>query len=212
MIKTQFVSSIDTLPAHPGLNKTILLTSSDNSRTMQVPAMVSLGEVSENISRNAFNESHKITGVLLEGKFQSIFENRFVSDLQKKSPNDFREESRETQMIVISDGDVIKNRVSRRGDRTMITPLGYDRYTKQTYGNKDFIVNSIHYLTDNQSLIGIRGKEVKMRLLDRTRVSEERVKWQVVNLAIPVALIIAFGLIKNFIRRRKYTHFKFTEG
>jgi len=212
MIKTQFVSSIDTLPDHPGLEKTILLTSSNNSQTVQVPAMVSLSEVSQEISRSAFNESHKITGVLLEGKFQSVFKNRFVSDLQKQSKNDFREESRETQMIVISDGDVIKNRVSQRGGRTMITPLGYDRYTKQTYGNKDFIVNSIHYLTDNQSLISIRGKEVKMRLLDRARASEERVKWQVVNLAIPVALIIVFGLVKNFIRRRKYTYFKFKEG
>jgi ABC-2 type transport system permease protein len=212
MIKTQFVSSIDTLPAYPGLDKTILLTSSNNSQTVQVPAMVSLSEVSQEISRSAFNESHKITGVLLEGKFQSVFKNRFVSDLQKQAKNDFREESRETQMIVVSDGDVIKNRVSQRGERTMITPLGYDRYTKQTYGNKDFIVNSIHYLTDNQSLISIRGKEVKMRLLDRARASEERVKWQVVNLAIPVALIIIFGLVKNFIRRRKYTHFKFKEG
>ena len=209
MIKTQFVSSIDTLSNDPGLHKTVLLTSSDRSKTIQAPVMVSLSEVGEKISPRAFNESHKITGVLLEGKFQSVFQNRFVSDMQKKTEISFKEVSDDARMIVLSDGDVIKNRVSHQGGRTMITPLGYDRYTKQTYGNKPFIVNGIHYLADKESLISIRGKEVKMRLLDRTRVSQERVKWQVINLLIPVVLIVIFGLTKNFIRRRKYTSFKY---
>ncbi|MFP4622067.1 MAG: gliding motility-associated ABC transporter substrate-binding protein GldG [Bacteroidales bacterium] len=208
MIKTQFVSSIDTVSANPGLKKTILLTSSDNSRTIQVPAMVSLSEVGEKISRHAFNESNKITGVLLEGEIQSVFRNRFISDLEKEAKKDFRKESNGGRMIVISDGDMIKNRVSQRGEKTMITPLGYDRYTKQTYGNKDFIVNSIHYLTDKSGLINIRGKEVKMRMLDRPRASEERVEWQIINLLVPVVLIVAFGLTKNIIRRKKYTSFK----
>mgnify|MGYP000267586413 CR=1 FL=1 len=211
MIKAQFVSSIDTLPANPELEKTVLLTSSDHSQTIQAPVMVSLREIEKKISRASFNESRKTTGVLLEGKFQSVFENRFVSDLQKKTKRDFRTTSDDTRMIVVSDGDMIKNRVTHKAGRTMITPLGYDRYTKQTYGNKDFIVNSVHYLTDKENLISIRGKEVEMRLLDRTRASEEREKWQVVNLLIPVLLIVLFGLTKNIIRRKKYTSFKFKE-
>ncbi|MFW6101523.1 MAG: Gldg family protein, partial [Bacteroidota bacterium] len=144
----------------------------------------------------------------LEGEIQSVFRNRFISDLEKEAKKDFRKESNGGRMIVISDGDMIKNRVSQRGEKTMITPLGYDRYTKQTYGNKDFIVNSIHYLTDKSGLINIRGKEVKMRMLDRPRASEERVEWQIINLLVPVVLIVAFGLTKNIIRRKKYTSFK----
>jgi ABC-2 type transport system permease protein len=208
MIKSKFISSIDTLSAYSGLDKTVLLTSSGHSKSVQVPAMVSLSEVEEKISPRRFNESKKITGVLIEGKFQSVFRNRFVDDLVKKSERDFREESKNTRMIVISDGDIIKNRVSHRGGRTMITPLGYDRYTKQNYGNKNFLVNCIHYLADKEDLISIRGKQVKMRLLDRTRVSEERVKWQFINVVIPVVLIMVFGFIKNFLRRRKYRRFK----
>ncbi|MGM0529798.1 MAG: gliding motility-associated ABC transporter substrate-binding protein GldG [Bacteroidota bacterium] len=211
MVKSRFVSSIDTLPANPGLDKTILLTSSDHSKTIQVPAMVSLGEIEKKISRASFQESHKVTGVLLEGNFHSVFENQIVSDMENKTKRDFREASNEARMIVISDGDLIKNRVTHKGGKTMITPLGYDRYTKQTYGNKDFIVNSIHYMTNKKSLISIRGKEIEMRLLDRARVSEERVKWQVVNILIPVMLIVVFGLTKNIIRRRKHTSFKFKE-
>ena len=207
MIKARFISSIDTLTAHPGMNKTVLLTSSDNSKSIQIPALVSLKEVEEKITPRAFNESSHIAAVLLEGRFQSVFTNRLVSGLEHEAGRDFTSESKASRMIVVSDGDMIKNRVSHRGGKTMITPLGYDRYARQTYGNKDFIINAMHYLTDKSSLISIRGKEVKMRVLDRSRLAQERVKWQVINLLVPVVFIMFFGLMKNMIRRRKYTRF-----
>jgi len=207
MIRTEFISSMDTLPAYPGLQKTVLLTTSSRSMTVEVPAMVSLSEVASQPDPRDFNQSHLITGVLLEGRFQSVFKNRFVGELESNTGVSFRETSRDTRMIVISDEDMIRNKVRHRPDGTMISELGYDQYTRQTYGNKDFLVNAIHYLADREGLIDIRAKEVKMRLLDTNRIREERLTWQLVNVGLPVVLIILFGIGKNYLRQRKYKRF-----
>jgi len=207
MIRTEFISSMDTLPAYPGLQKKVLLTTSSRSMTVQAPVMVSLREVASQPDPQAFNQPRLITGVLLEGRFQSVFKNRFVNDLERSTGVSFRETSRDTRMIVVSDGDMIRNKVRHRPDGTMISELGYDQYTRQTYGNKDFLINAIHYLADRQGLIDIRAKEVKMRLLDTNRIREERVAWQLVNVGLPVLLIILFGIGKNYLRQRKYKRF-----
>lgn len=207
MIRTEFVSSIDTLPAYPGLKKRVLLTSSNRSQTIQAPALVNLEEATSQPDARSFNQQHLVTGVLLKGRFQSVFVNRFTNDLEASTGLSFREKSSDARMIVLSDGDIIRNEVRHRPGGTMISPLGYDKYTRQTYGNKDFMLNCIHYLADKEGLINIRGKQVKMRLLDKTRVKEKRVKWQVLNVGLPILLIIVFGMIKNYLRRRKYSQF-----
>ncbi len=207
MIRTRFISSIDTLPGQPGVNKHILLTSSENSQTVQAPTMVDLGEVAGKPDPRAFRQQHLVTGVLLEGEFESVFTNRFTSDLEQSTGMRLREKSRPASMIVLSDGDMIRNEVKHQPSGTMISPLGYDKYTRQTYGNKTFLMNCIHYLANEEGLIGIRAKEVKMRLLDKNKVARERVKWQVVNVGLPILLIVVFGLVKNYMRRRKYRRF-----
>lgn len=207
MIRTRFISSIDTLPGQPGVNKQILLTSSENSQRVQAPTMVDLGEVAGKPDPRAFPQQHLITGVLLEGEFESVFTNRFTSDLEQSTGMRLREKSSPASMIVLSDGDMIRNEVKHQPNGTMISPLGYDKYTRQTYGNKTFLMNCIHYLANKEGLIGIRAKEVKMRLLDKNRVASERVKWQVVNVGLPILLIVVFGLVKNYMRRRKYRRF-----
>jgi ABC-2 type transport system permease protein len=207
MIRTEFISSMDTLPAYPGLEKEVLLTSSSRSATVQAPAMVSLSEIASEPDPRSFTQSHLITGVLLEGQFQSVFKNRFVNDLERSTGLSFRETSRDTRMVVLSDGDMIRNKVRHRPDGTMISELGYDQYTRQTYGNKDFLINAVHYLADKQGLIDIRAKEVKMRLLDTNRVREERATWQLINVGLPILLIILFGVVKNMMRQRKYKRF-----
>ena len=105
-------------------------------------------------------------------------------------------------MIVVSDGDVIKNRF--KGPSQAIIPLGEDRYTGQVYGNKSFILNCIDYLCDDSGLMTVRSKELKLRLLDRARVNEEQIRWQVINTVGPVLIIILFGIVKFYNRRRKY--------
>jgi len=204
MIRTEFISSIDTLSTGPGLRKKVLLTSSGRSQTIQAPTLVDLGEVSGKPDPRSFRQSNLITGVLLEGSFQSVFVNRFTHDLEQKTGLPFSERSRSARMIVLSDGDMIRNNVRHQPDGTMISPLGYDQYTRQTYGNKPFLLNSIHYLADKEGLIGIRAKEVKMRLLDKNQVAGQRVRWQVLNVGLPILLIILFGLVKNYLRKRKY--------
>jgi gliding-associated putative ABC transporter substrate-binding component GldG len=207
MIRTRFISSIDTLPGQPGVKKQILLSSSENSQTVQAPTMVDLGEVAGKPDPRSFRQQHLVTGVLLEGEFESVFTNRFTSDLEQSTGMRLREKSSPASMIVLSDGDMIRNEVKHQPSGTMISPLGYDKYTRQTYGNKTFLMNCIHYLANEEGLIGIRDKEVKMRLLDKNRVASERVKWQVVNVGLPILLIVVFGLVKNYLRRRKYRSF-----
>ncbi len=204
MIRSEFSSTIDTLPAYPGMKKTVLLASSQNTQVVQAPAMVSLREVEEKVNPRAYNQGRKIIGVLLEGRFQSVFKNRFVSDLENHTNLNYQEVSEETQQIILSDGDLIRNEVNHRADGVYISPLGYDKYTQQTYGNKNFAVNCVHFLADKEGLINIRGKEIKLRLLDKAKIRNERVKWQLINVLIPILLILLFGLLKNILRRRKY--------
>jgi len=204
MIRSQFACTIDTLPAYPGLKKTVLLETTENTQVKQAPLIVSLREVEQRVDPRLFNQGKQIIGVLLEGKFQSVFKNRFVSDMEEKTNMNYKETSKETKQVILSDGDLIKNEVNHRLDGTYISTLGYDKYTQQTYGNKDLAVNAIHYLTSKKGLINIRGKEVKLRLLNRSRVQKERIKWQIINIVLPVLIIILFGISKNILRRRKY--------
>ncbi len=211
MIRTEFAGSLDTLET-PRQTKTILLRSSGNTEVVQAPVMVSLEEVSRKVDPAAFNAGSKMISVLIEGRFQSVFENRMIDELKKEQDgNRFKSKSQSTKMIFAADGDIIRNEVTKRPGGTYISPLGYDKYTRQTYGNKNFVLNCIHYLTNEKGLINIRGKEIKMRLLNKSKVQKQRLKWQIINIIIPVLFILAFGFVKNLLRKRKYT-LKHKEG
>jgi len=108
-------------------------------------------------------------------------------------------------MIVISDADIIRNEVRERADGVFISPLGYDRYTKQTYGNKEFVMNAVHYLVDQKGLLDLRSREFKLRILDKAKIIDERLKWQLINTIVPIFFVIVFGGILMFLRKRKYT-------
>ena len=205
LIRSEFISSIDTLPAYPGVKKTILLGTSKRTKLVEAPALVSLREVQKKQDPRTFRAGRQVTGVLLEGEFQSVFKNRFTSDLQSRLKQDYKETGQKAKMIVVADGDIIKNNVSYKADGKYITPLGYDKYTRQTYGNKGFVMNSIHYLANREGLINIRSKNIKLRLLNKSKVQKERVKWQVVNGLLPVVIIVIFGLARNYLRKRKFT-------
>jgi ABC-2 type transport system permease protein len=113
------------------------------------------------------------------------------------------EESKPTAMIVVADGDIIRNQIDIK--RKTPLPLGYDQYTQNTYANKEFIENAISYLVDGEGLIDIRSRELKVRLLDVTKINQERTKWQVINTLVPIALIIALGFVMAFVRKKKYS-------
>ena len=103
---------------------------------------------------------------------------------------------------VISDGDIAQNKIIRGA----VMPLGYDNYEKRQYGNKDFILNSIDYLLEEDALIEVRTRELKMRLLGVQKINKERSFWQLLNLIAPILLILIFGLVKQYLRKKKYAH------
>ncbi len=205
MVKLQFANVIDTVGEDHDIKKTILLASSKYSRAVTAPILVDLSLISEKIEPSRFNKSFMPTGVLLEGKFKSVFANRMPSAISKNSEFAFKEVSQQTKMIVISDGDIIRNHVHGAGKNIKALPLGYDRFTKQTFGNKELILNCVNYLCNMQGLLEARTKEYKLRLLDRPKINEERTKWQIINIVLPVLLVILSGILFVYFRKRKYS-------
>ena len=203
MIRVDFASSIDTVGRNADVSKTVLLAASGNCRTVPLPAQVDLSIIGNRIAPEAFAHSGLIIGVLLEGQFQSAFANRPLQ-VDGFSRQQFRRQSAATRMIVISDGDIIRQQFRQNGDQREPLPLGYDRFTRQTFGNKEFLLNAINYLCGFDELMESRSKEFKLRMLDRARITEQRTLWQVVNVGVPLLMILAFGLIFNALRKRRY--------
>ena len=204
MIKLEFASSIDTVGESDHIRKSVLLATSPYTKRIQLPEQISLRESDMAPSEAEYNQSNLPAGILLEGIFESVFKNRGVPEGVSETPSEIRTSSEQTSMIVISDGDIIRNVVISSPDGPVIEPLGYDRYTSQVFGNADFILNAINYMTDASGLISLRGREFKLRLLDKQMVREEKLKWQVINLVSPIILIILIGLFINIYRRKVY--------
>ena len=196
-LKCSFASSIDTIKNN--IKKTILLSSSSQSRLSQAPTKISLSILQNPPPKKTFNKSNLPIAVLLEGNFESVFNNRI---LPKNQLINFTSKSKKTQMIVISDGDIIKNNLSKNGD---IYPLGYDKFIKFTYeGNKKFINNAIHYLCDDIGLTKLKSKEFKLRLLDKQKVSFYNNHIIILNILFPSILIIISTLFFLKFKLKKY--------
>ncbi|PLX23419.1 MAG: gliding motility-associated ABC transporter substrate-binding protein GldG [Marinilabiliales bacterium] len=205
MIKTEFPSVIDTVGNNSTIKKSVLLSSSFSSKILNIPLLISLREVSEQPDPATFIMPDNPIAVALEGKFKSVFINRLTEKYSTGIEFDFQEESNPTKMIIVSDADIIKNDVRRRADGVFISPLGYDRYTKQTYGNKEFVMNAVHYLIDESGILNLRSREFKLRLLDKSRIVDQRIRWQVINTILPLLFIMIFAFLMAFLRKRKYT-------
>jgi len=198
----QFVNTLDTVGTR-NLKKTVLLHTSLYSRTVSNPARVNINMARLNPNPQLFNRANMPVAMLLEGTFESVFKYRYKgkndSTLQQLQ---YKERTDSNSMIVIADGDIIRNQVSKEGQ---IYPLGYDKYSKQTFGNKNFMVNCVDYLCDESGLIEVRMKEIKLRLLDRAKLKKDKLKWQLINMVVPVALLTLFGVLHAWLRKRKYT-------
>jgi ABC-2 type transport system permease protein len=204
-IATQFISTIDTIKV-PDVKKTPLLYTSRYSKAILTPARIHFAILKEQPDPKNYTKSYMPVAWLLEGKFTSVFKNRLSAETIR-TLNDslnnvgFKDAGDYAKMIVVGDGDVIANAIANDGNPYL---LGYYPYSQQTFANKDFILNCIEYLTDDAQLIETRNKEIKLRLLDKVKAREQKLMWQVLNMALPVVLIAIFGLVYNFIRRRKY--------
>jgi gliding-associated putative ABC transporter substrate-binding component GldG len=201
-IKAEFISTIDTVGTK-GIRKTPLLHTSKYAKVLPAPVRVSINMLREEPKMEQFNKSFQPLAVLLEGEFESNFKNRLAPELLDSKEINFREKGVATKMIVVADGDIIKNQVQYSTGRAM--PLGFDKYTNEVYGNKNFILNAMNYLLDDSGLIGARSKEIKLRLLDIDKLRKERARWQFLNVVIPVLLVVLYGIIRFYWRKRRYT-------
>jgi len=200
-ITSQFASTIDLLETK-NIEKTILLTSSPYNKKLSAPHMLSLQALQDEPKPKDFQSNPKITGVLLEGNFVSDFRNRPLPEgLNEKV--DVLPQSKPTKMIVLSDGDILRNQVGSDGSPF---PLGYDRYTQQSYGNKNLLLNIADYMTDDSGLISLRSKEIQIRLLNRARIRQEKLFWQLVNNIAPIGIVLIFAIFQHYNRKRKYAH------
>ncbi len=199
-IKLEFASTIDTISV-AGIRKTVLLSTSERSRALRTPVRVSLETMLQEPKPEQFNMRNMPVAVLLEGKFGSVFKNRLPPQILDSREMAYREKGVETKMIVVSDGDVIRNHVNPDGT---YLPVGFDRFSQQLYGNGKFLLNAVNYLCDDVGMTSIRSRALEIRLLDRKRVEAERNAWQAVNVALPIVLLFLFGLVYSFFRKRKY--------
>ncbi|MCB0460590.1 MAG: gliding motility-associated ABC transporter substrate-binding protein GldG [Flavobacteriaceae bacterium] len=194
-VNLKFANSIDTLKN--GIKKTVLLQSSEVSKAVGTPFIISLEEVAKKPSQEDYNIGNQILGVLLEGAFTSAYNNR-VKPFETPI---YKEKSSDNKMIVIADGDVIANEVYQGQP----LQLGVDKWTNIRYGNADFLMNAINYMLDDTGLLQLRSKTIHLKFLDKQKAYNERTFWQTINVAIPLALLAIFGIIYTFIRKRKYS-------
>jgi ABC-2 type transport system permease protein len=199
-----FTSSIDTI-ANKTNHKTILLNSSAYSRIINTPASVSLNNLRYKPKLELFTKKYLPIGVLIEGNFNSIFENRmdpaFIKSYDSVNRKFRVKTEKESKMIVVSDGDMFKNDFSeKRGPM----PLGFYKFNNQMYANRDFLLNAVEYLTDDSGILDARGREIKLRLLDAKKVKKYRLQWQLINILLPIGIIVLSGIVLLFFRKRKF--------
>lgn len=199
-VRTEFASTVDTI-AVPNVKKYPVLSTSAYHKTYDSPKILSLQMLGEEPQAKDYNRAPNMAAVLLEGRFKSVFLNRSLPpgiDIDYQVPK----ESVPTKMLVVGDGSIFNNQVSKTDN--MPFPLGYDRYSQQNYGNKNFLLNIADYFTEKNPLIDLRNKEIKARLLDKVKVKSEKAKWQWINMLFPLILLISFAIFQHYYRKYQY--------
>ena len=195
-IKFEFSSPIELLKND--VKKTVLLSSSEYSKTIGTPAPISLSSITEETTPEEYAGKGLLpVSVMMEGKFNSAYQNRVLPFADKT----FQSVGKETKMIVISDGDVIKNQL----DKGMPLELGFDKWTNQLYGNKEFLLNCVNYLLDDNGLINIRSKDVDLPLLNKEEVYANYTSAQLITVGLPILILAIFGFLFTYLRKKRYS-------
>ena len=202
-IKLDFVSSISATTSEGNVVKTPLLRTSDYTKISGAPVFITLAMLRQNPDKRMFPSRSQNVAYLLKGTFPSLYANRIATEIAESDVMHFLPSSEPTAMIVVADGDIIRNQIDVISKKPL--PLGYDQYTQNTYGNKSFIENAVSYLVDGEQLIDIRSREFKIRILDPDKKVNQRLRWQLVNILIPTGLVILLGLIMALIRKKKFS-------
>ncbi len=201
-----YASSIDTaVQTGTAMEKTVLLQSSRNTRTQLIPVEMDFDFLRYDLQADKFRQEPRVLAMALDGVFPSHYANRVTESMLEGLNSlglEFKARSAPTRMIVVSDGDIAKNKVNLQNQS--FSPLGYNEFDRYLFANKGFIMNALEYLLDENGMIEARGKEVRLRLLDTARAREESSFWQLFNIGLPLAFLAAFGLVFNWVRRRRF--------
>lgn len=197
-VRVDYANSIDTVGGSDGLKKTVLLSTSSYTAALKTPCPVSLSITEEKMTPEKFNRRHVPVAVAVEGPFRSLFQYRRMSDVDMP----FKSGCNYGRMIFIADGDIVRNKVKGVGENAVAVPLGYDDYSGQLYGNRDFILNCINWLCDDSGWMQLRGRSLEMYLLDKTRLKAERFRWEMLNLLLPLSIVAVCGGLFLVMRRR----------
>lgn len=201
---TEFVSSVDTVSGNKELSKTVILTTSPYARRIKSPSSVSLENINNPPARELFTQPFIPVGVLMEGEFTSVFENRMIENLGVPTDG-FRAKGAASKMIVIADAGMIANKVDyTRQPPRIREEMGYDRVSRQTFGNREFLLNAVYYLGGYSEIMQLRSRTVQLRLLDKVKLREEKTWWQWFNIISPMLIILVLGIGYNALRRTRY--------
>ena len=193
-VRLQFANQIDTLKNN--IKKTPLLVSSLLSQKIGTPSFIELQSIADEVVENDYKNGNQLFAVLLEGNFISAYKNR----VKPYESSLYKEKATNNKMVIISDGDVSKNQILK-GEPF---DLNRDKWTNQQFGNKDFLINSIDYLLDDSGLIQLRNKTLTIKTLDKQKAFKERTIWQLLNVVLPLLILLSFGFVFNYWRKKKY--------
>jgi ABC-2 type transport system permease protein len=201
-VRAEFSSGIDLVGDNKQVNYQLLLATSDNTHIIGTPTTIDLNQKVKANDKAYFNLAYIPVAIAMEGNFESVFANRMIpKELTNTMP--IRKLSPNTRQIVVANADIIRNEISTKDSTTI--PLGFDRYMNQQFGNKDFIQNAVLYLADNDGWMQLRSRSLKLRLLNKKTINEDRLTIQLVNVFIPICLLLVFGIGYQIVRKRKYT-------
>lgn len=205
-IKLEFAGSLDTVNKNPEIIKTPLLYSSEYSKELKAPVRVDLELLRYNHEYfQTGTQPHRMMGLILEGKFPSAFKDQIPNQIRQDPTISFKDKSRPTKMIIIADGDVAYNYVDYRGEKPVPYALGYDpQFKRVIYDNKEFLMNCMNYLMDDQALISVRSRSIELRQLDAALIQKKRQQIQTANTALPLVVIGIFGVVQFVVRRKKW--------
>ena len=203
-VRSEFVSTIEVVGENNNTKASLLLATSDNTHIFSTPATIDLSETHDTKDKNYFNMSYMPVSVLMEGEFESNFANRMRP---KEITNAFPllKKSLKTRQIFVADGDIIRNETNGIASDSTTLPLGFDRYMNQQFGNREFIANAVLFLTDDEGWIDLRSRSLKLRLLNKQLVNNERLTIQLISILAPLLLLAIFGVLYKILRKRKYT-------
>lgn len=196
MVYTKFTASIDTVNKNDGLKKTPLLLTSQYTKVLNAPALITYNEARTDTDEAEYQGGVKSVAYLVEGTFKSILQNSFANTGLKTT-------SVPTKILVCSDGDIIVNEVDRKTGNPY--PMGFDRFSQHQYGNQDFVINALNFLIDESGLLTAKSKSVGLRPLDKLKIKNEQTKWRLINIALPLVLLTIFGFLRFYYIKNKYT-------